>query len=76
MRKRKPFCKFSAPKRLKNLRGALRYLPEYGTMKPLPSWQQEGGGRMLDLVRFLVSVAAGMVSHYICKWLDEKKKGS
>ncbi len=45
-------------------------------MKPLPFWQQEGGGRMLELLGFLGSVAAGIVSHYICRWLDESKKGS
>ncbi len=25
---------------------------------------------MIDVIAFLVSVAAGVVSYYICKWLD------
>ena len=25
---------------------------------------------------FLLSVAAGVVSHYLCKWLDERTKGN
>ena len=25
-------------------------------------------------VSFVLSVAAGVLSHYICKWLDDKKK--
>ena len=30
----------------------------------------------MDGVRaFLVSVAAGIVCHYICKWLDRRRKG-
>ncbi len=28
------------------------------------------------LIGFLVSVAAGILCHYICKWLDQRKKGS
>ena len=27
------------------------------------------------LVSFLVSVGAGVVSYYICKWLDRDRKG-
>jgi hypothetical protein len=33
---------------------------------------QSGNGKEVRpmLVMFIVSVAAGVVSHYICKWLD------
>jgi len=27
------------------------------------------------MIAFLVSIAAGIVSHYICKWLDWHRKG-
>ena len=38
----------------------------------LPLLQQKGGGMLMDelLTTFLVSVLAGVVSYYICKWLD------
>jgi hypothetical protein len=29
---------------------------------------------MNAMVAFLVSIAAGVVAHYICTWLDEKLK--
>jgi hypothetical protein len=33
--------------------------------------QQKGGVAMLDiLISFVVSVLAGIVVHYMCKWLD------
>ena len=35
------------------------------------SFQREGGGVMDILITFLVSVVAGVVSYFICKWLDE-----
>ena len=36
-----------------------------------PSLATEGGGVHLNiLISFLVSVVAGVVSYYICKWLD------
>ena len=28
------------------------------------------------LLTFFLSVAAGIVSYYICKWIDRHKKGS
>ena len=32
---------------------------------------------MADIIlTFLISVVAGVVSYYICKWLDRDKKGS
>ncbi len=27
------------------------------------------------LISFLVSVAAGIISYYVCKWLDRRSKG-
>lgn len=30
---------------------------------------------MYAFFNFLMSVAAGVVSYYICKWLDEQLKG-
>lgn len=38
----------------------------------LPSlyWQQEGGVRMDVVCSFLIAVAAGVVCHYVIKWLD------
>ena len=35
-----------------------------------PIWQQKGGAFVNSMVSFLVSVGAGIVSYYICKWLD------
>ena len=35
-----------------------------------PFWQQKGGEYMAILISFLVSVEAGVVSYYICNWLD------
>ena len=39
-------------------------------MLSLLIWQQKGGACMEIFVSFLVSVAASIVSYYICKWLD------
>ncbi len=39
-------------------------------LPPTPNWQQEGGESMELLITFLVSVVAGIVAYYICKWLD------
>ena len=37
----------------------------------LQTAQQKGGvARMEAIVTFIVSVAAGVVSYYICKWTD------
>lgn len=42
------------------------------TMMLLPSlnWQQEGGVSMELLTSFILSVVAGVVAYYICKWFD------
>lgn len=37
--------------------------------------QQEGGEQMEVLIGFCVSVAAGIVSTYICRWLDRHGRG-
>lgn len=34
------------------------------------SFQREGGGSMEYVIAFLISVVAGVVSYYLCKWLD------
>lgn len=40
------------------------------------SFQQEGGEYMESVFAFVVSVVAGVVSNYICKWLDKDKNDS
>ena len=35
-----------------------------------PIRQRKGGVHMDSILSFLVSVMAGIVSYYICKWLD------
>ena len=40
---------------------------------PPQYWQQEGGAHMELLWSFLVAVAAGVVCHYVIKWLDGDK---
>ena len=40
------------------------------TLLSHPIWQQKGGAYVAILISFLVSVIAGIVSYYICKWLD------
>lgn len=37
------------------------------------SFQQEGGAHMDYIIAFLISVLAGIVGHFICKWLDRDK---
>ena len=39
-----------------------------------PYWQQEGGMNMI--LAFLLSIIAGVVAYYICKWLDGKDSGN
>lgn len=45
-------------------------------MLPFESWQQEEVGIVEMLVNFFVSVGAGVICYYICKWLDRHSKGS
>lgn len=40
------------------------------------SFQQEGGGQMEYILSFLLSVMAGIIGYYICKWLDRNHKDS
>ena len=44
-------------------------------LKRLPNLQQKGGECLMGdiILTFLVSVIAGVVSYYICKWLDRDK---
>ena len=37
------------------------------------SFQQEGGVLLEYIIAFLISIAAGIVCYYICKWLDRDK---
>jgi len=45
---------------------------EYGIMTMLSyRYLATGGGVFIDIIiSFLVSVMAGVVAYYICKWLD------
>lgn len=51
--------------------------PAILALLPYSKTGTEGGDYMVILISFIVSVGAGVVSHYICKWLDRsrKKKG-
>lgn len=42
---------------------------------PFSLWQQREVIALSILVSFFVSVAAGIVGYYICKWLDRHGKG-
>jgi hypothetical protein len=37
-----------------------------------PFWQQKGGVSVLDSISFFLSVMAGIIANYVCKWLDSK----
>ena len=54
----------------------LRSLSKPGILNSLahPTPATGGGEHMAILIAFLVSVAAGITCHYICKWLDRRKK--
>ena len=41
---------------------------------PSLNWQQKGGAAMEFLASFILSVLAGVVAYYICKWLDEENQ--
>lgn len=38
-------------------------------------WHGEDVNNMESLSSFFVSVAAGVVGYYLCKWLDRHRKG-
>jgi hypothetical protein len=42
---------------------------------PFSLWQQREVSRLNDLTDFLLAVIAGIVSNYVCKWLDGWRKG-
>ena len=48
----------------------------YDILSPLPNrYPAAGGGDLMEAVlSFLVTVAAGLVCHLICKWLDRNDK--
>lgn len=56
----------------------MTFLSNFGIIFLLPfkSWQQEEVGVLDTFISFIVSVAAGIISYYICKWLDRHGKGS
>ena len=37
-------------------------------VSPLHNWRKEGA--TMSVICFVGSVMAGVISHYICKWLD------
>lgn len=41
---------------------------------PIPG-NRKGVNTVEFIIGFLVSVVAGIASHYICKWLDRHRKG-
>ena len=45
------------------------------TLLPQPLAYAKGGEIMELVTSFFVSVAAGIISYYICKWLDRHKCG-
>ena len=51
---------------------AVGFWYNYRDALPCPIWQQRGGGTMEVLTNFLVSVTAGVLCYYICKWLDRR----
>lgn len=40
---------------------------------PLPTLVEKGGVSM-DFDTFMLSVVAGIVAYYVCKWLDDDMK--
>ena len=55
----------------------LTYFVIYAIMKchRSPTLYEEGGEGLMEIITaFLVSVAAGIVTYYICKWLDRRGK--
>ena len=39
---------------------------------PSPYWQQKGGDFVVYIATLIISIVAGIICHYICKWLDRK----
>jgi len=37
------------------------------------SFQQEGGAHLEYIIAFFISIMAGIICYYICKWLDGDK---
>ncbi len=56
----------------------LRFLSKDGIMGVLattPIRQRRGGALLEYIITFILSVAASVVSYYVCKWLDDKLGG-
>jgi hypothetical protein len=47
----------------------------YSWCCPSHSGNREEVGNLADLINFLLAVAASIVGHYVCKWLDSRRKG-
>jgi hypothetical protein len=41
-------------------------------LEAVDSFQRKGGVTLQYLISFTLSVAAGVVAYYICKWLDRQ----
>lgn len=46
-----------------------------GVLATTPIRQRRGGALLEYIITFILSVAASVVSYYICKWLDDKLGG-
>ena len=58
----------------------MRYIDkiiQYGIIYLLatPFRKRKGGENMQEVISFVMAVAAGVVSYYICKWLDSLMGG-
>ena len=51
-----------------------QFSPAYDILVSLPTpiWRQKGGVNLDYVFSFIVAVMAGVVYHYIIKWLDSK----
>lgn len=46
-----------------------------GVLATTPIRQRRGGALLEYIITFILSVAASVVSYYICKWLDDELGG-
>ena len=46
-----------------------------GVLATTPIRQRRGGALLEYIITFILSVAASVVSYYVCKWLDDKLGG-
>lgn len=43
-------------------------------MLSFPIWHRKEVNNMYIIASFIISLAAGMCCHYLCKWLERKHK--